>query len=263
MNKIDRDQSIKAEDWCLILEGLSEAISIPSNLEIIFHEPIEIGQILLGLRGSIKALEAFLKALPDEVVCLSIKKGQGELFCLPSGLKIFPYPLRKKGSLCLKIKGAFGSGLHPTTRLCLSLLDELTLKESALGLDWGAGSGILSLVAAKKGARVVSLELDLQAAQICAENVSLNGLGNNVWVVCGSLDSVKGRFNLIMANLYLRLLIPQAAVLQELLLPGGWLLLSGFWESTLPQIRKAYKNFQIVEIRTLSPWAGVLLKKIS
>ncbi len=250
--------------WRLILERPPETpITLPAGLEILAQDIIETGQYLLILKGEKQKLRSFLNLIRPYVPYLSVESNKGEILRLSSGLIISPYPLPEENCICLKSKGAFGSGLHPTTRLCLSLLDEkFTPREIPfLGLDVGAGSGILSLVAAKKGGQMLALEIDPQAALICTQNIASNRLEKKIHVICGGIETIRGRFHLILANLYLRLLIPLASEIIKLLAPGGILILSGFWESTLSQIYYAYRKLILLETRLASPWAGTILQK--
>src|SRR5438132_3594628 len=83
---------------------------------------------------------------------------------------------------------AFGTGLHPTTRLCLQALEDV-LQPGMRVLDVGAGSGILSIAAARLGAsHVEAVEIDPVAASVCQENVARNSVGDIVSVRAGTLE---------------------------------------------------------------------------
>jgi ribosomal protein L11 methyltransferase len=141
------------------------------------------------------------------------------------------------------------------------MLDEISLKGSERVLDLGAGSGVLSLLVAQKGARVVALDIEPRAARICYENARENGFQERIEVVCGDLSAVRGAFDLILANLYLRLLVPLAQEIIFRLKDGGMLLLSGFLEACLPQIETAYRGLKTREKRVFKGWAAILLEK--
>src|SRR5262249_6287614 len=103
---------------------------------------------------------------------------------------------------------AFGTGVHPTTRLCLHLLERY-LTPDARVLDLGTGSGILAIAAAKLGAaRVTAVDLDATAARVAAENVARNEVEDVVDVAEGELAGVDraARFELILANINLRVI---------------------------------------------------------
>jgi ribosomal protein L11 methyltransferase len=145
---------------------------------------------------------------------------------------------------------AFGTGLHPTTRLCLQVLEDM-LEPGMHVLDVGAGSGILSIAAARLGAGLVeAIEVEPVAASVCRENVSRNAVGDIVRVRTGTLERTPhpdplpgaGRgsphdgldthgpekpFDLVLANISIATLLELQPVLAQQLRPGGLAILSG------------------------------------
>jgi ribosomal protein L11 methyltransferase len=121
---------------------------------------------------------------------------------------------------------AFGTGLHPTTRLCLEELEERVRPGLAV-LDVGTGSGILAIAAARLGAgRVLALDIDPQAAAIAAANAANNGVA--IETVAGELAELPAEtFDLVVANLLAGLLIELAAGLAARCRPGGQLVAGG------------------------------------
>jgi ribosomal protein L11 methyltransferase len=102
---------------------------------------------------------------------------------------------------------AFGTGLHPTTQLCLEALEGL-VRPRAKVLDLGTGSGILAIAAAKLGARsVTAVDNDPGAAKTARENVTANGVQGIVNVTGGSLGDVKGRYDLAVVNILARVIV--------------------------------------------------------
>lgn len=123
---------------------------------------------------------------------------------------------------------AFGTGLHPTTHLCLEALEDL-VKPRARVLDLGTGSGILAIAAAKLGARsVMAVDNDPVAVKTARENVIANGVQEIVDVTRGSLENVAGHYDLVMVNILARVIVE---MLQEGLgsrvRPGGKIVAAG------------------------------------
>jgi ribosomal protein L11 methyltransferase len=123
---------------------------------------------------------------------------------------------------------AFGTGLHPTTRLCLRAVESLVHPGMRV-LDAGAGSGILSIAAAKLGAaRVDAVEIEPVAANVCRENVERNGESGVVNVVTGSLEPVSApTADLVLANITIATLLQLHPLVAQHLEPGGVAVLSG------------------------------------
>jgi ribosomal protein L11 methyltransferase len=126
---------------------------------------------------------------------------------------------------------AFGTGLHPTTRLCLAAVEGLAdrgLLADARVLDVGCGSGILAIAALKLGAATaVGLDTDPIAIEATSANARRNGLARRVQARQGSLPSGERAFDVVLANLIAGLLVVLAAGLHDELRPAGRLLASG------------------------------------
>ena len=150
----------------------------------------------------------------------------GRVVVVPSWLD---EPIRP-GEVLLKLDPgmAFGTGLHPTTRGCLRLLQELRPMPPVL-LDVGSGSGILALAALKLGAeRVVCLDTDAVAVEATRANAAANGLGDRVDARAGSLHAgAVERFPLVVANLVASVLVELAPRLAAHAETGATLLASG------------------------------------
>ncbi|MBN8555383.1 MAG: 50S ribosomal protein L11 methyltransferase [Deltaproteobacteria bacterium] len=138
----------------------------------------------------------------------------------------------------------FGTGEHSTTQLCLAALGELSLEGKKV-LDFGAGSGILSVAAALKGADVISIEIDemaLQSAQDCAE---MNGVSDKIkfFQFLPENFSSLAPFDLVVANILKNVLIEFSSTLSKSLAPHGDLILSGLLENDLKEVQDVYQSY--------------------
>lgn len=123
---------------------------------------------------------------------------------------------------------AFGTGTHPTTRMCLEMLaDHAGQHHGGHLLDAGCGSGILSLAALRLGLRTaVGVDTDPRAVAAATENAAANGLQGQAQFLTG-WHAVAGPFDMIAANIFLGPLVEMMQTLRQRLKPGGTLIASG------------------------------------
>ena len=151
----------------------------------------------------------------------------------------------KEGEVVVRLDPgmAFGTGHHPTTRLCLAEL-ERRMRPGAKVLDLGTGSGILAIAAAGLGAgSVVGLDRDATACTVARRNVRANGLARGVRIMRGSVPraGVSG-YDLVLANISAKVLTELAAPLAETLAPDGLLIASGVLEEQSASVAEAFRG---------------------
>ena len=188
---------------------------------------------------------------------------------IPTGERILVYPSWEDASesssrdILIQIdpQMAFGTGRHSTTILCLELLEDV-LKGGERVADIGTGSGILAIAAIKMGARqVIAVDIDPKAVHIARENARINGIYDEIHVVCGRLlNPIRGRYDVIVSNIaskVIRLMIPDFTAYLN---TGGKLILAGILGDEVSEIQNELENngLAILETRSHEEWAGIL-----
>jgi ribosomal protein L11 methyltransferase len=149
----------------------------------------------------------------------------------------------KRGQIPIDIAPgmAFGTGTHATTILCIRALEEELHSGGLSVLDVGTGSGILSIVAAKSGAKEVwGIDIDGVAVENARENVEKNHVSDIVKIRKGSIGDLDKKFDVIVANIDLKSLRRMRKPLLSHLNDRGLLILSGILEEEKERIRKHY-----------------------
>jgi len=140
---------------------------------------------------------------------------------------------------------AFGTGLHPTTRLCLAAIEALADRGALAGarvLDVGCGSGILAIAALRLGAfTAFGVDTDPTAIEATFANARRNRLARRLRARVGSLPSGVPAFDVVLANLIAGALVPLAAPLHDELQPGAALLASGIFIDREAEVRAAFE----------------------
>lgn len=167
---------------------------------------------------------------------------------------------------------AFGTGLHPTTRLCLLALQRL-LTPAARVLDVGTGSGILAIGAAHLGAvEVHAIDIDPVAVEVARENVILNGVEDIVQVARATLGAYAGQvprhdgsgYHLVLANILAEIIAEMAADLAATLAPDGHLVASGIIADKADLVLAALEpaGLQIRERLQEEDWVALVAQRV-
>ena len=164
---------------------------------------------------------------------------------------------------------AFGTGTHPTTQLCLEMLEAHTPQGGDV-LDIGCGSGILSIAALRLGAgRACGVDTDPDAVAAAVENARRNGVAEAAFFAVGSLERVRAadfpvqRAPLVVANILAHILIRLLDDgMAETIAPGGRLLLSGILEEQRPRMEAALQrhSLRVVEQRQIEDWIAMAVE---
>jgi ribosomal protein L11 methyltransferase len=146
---------------------------------------------------------------------------------------------------------AFGTGSHPTTRMCLEWLDEHLEPETRV-IDYGCGSGILAIAAARLGAAsVTAIDIDPQALESTLSNAAVNRVSLDVQAAS---NRTPPRADVVLANILANPLRILAPALCALVRPGGWLVLAGLLERQADEIAACYPDVELRAWRSLDGW---------
>ena len=155
---------------------------------------------------------------------------------------------------------AFGTGTHPTTALCLQILEAIPVFGRRV-IDYGCGSGILGLAALKLGAaHVTAIDLDPQALLATRDNALRNGVSSSI--VVQGVDGGMVPAYCVMANILAGPLIELAPTLTAACEPGGHLLLSGLLKTQAYMVKAAYAAaFDMVQVVERDGWCCIYARR--
>lgn len=157
---------------------------------------------------------------------------------------------------------AFGTGDHPTTRMCLCLMEDLDWNSKQVA-DIGCGSGILSVAALKLGAdRVVGVEIESAAVESARENATRNSVEYQVHQGAG-FEPLEGTWDIVLSNIIsaaILRLVPDAALRIR---PGGYWVVSGIIVQNWPDVQAAAESAGFTTTRILEEdgWIGAILRR--
>jgi len=163
---------------------------------------------------------------------------------------------------------AFGTGRHPTTQLCLKALQDLSCGLWGLSgksvLDFGCGTALLAIAAAKLGAsHCQAVEIDPEAAATAKRNVVLNGLSDRVVISQGSWEAVEGRVDLLLANLVPSVLLRTGSEIPAHLREQGRAVVSGFGRNQSQEVEDFFSRLGLKTTERLERqgWRALVMEK--
>ncbi|TXE81348.1 50S ribosomal protein L11 methyltransferase [Campylobacter peloridis] len=154
---------------------------------------------------------------------------------------------------------AFGSGHHESTHACIEFIQKYT-DNSKFCLDVGCGSGILSIIMAKLGAKVQACDTDELAIIASKENAKLNQVTfDDIWV--GSINKSLHKYDIVVANIIADVLTILKKDLKDKTKEGGILILSGILNKYEDKIKDAFKDLTLLECKQKGEWISLAYKK--
>jgi ribosomal protein L11 methyltransferase len=171
--------------------------------------------------------------------------------------KEYPY------ELLIQPKNTFGTGHHETTQLVLRMMLQENFKDKRV-FDYGSGTGVLAIMASKMEAQsIYAIDIDDWSAENILENTRLNQV-DNIEFEQGDLNIVKPQqFDIILANINKNILLFSFDQLSNLLLSGGTMIISGFYESDLEDLKRsaALYGFVYHQHIVLNSWCAAMFKR--
>lgn len=173
----------------------------------------------------------------------------------------------KKGQISVEINPgvAFGTGTHATTKLCIQALQQRLKKKGESVLDVGTGSGILSIVAALLGAgEIWGIDPDEASVENARENIIRNQVSGLVKIRRGTIGSIHGQFDIVLANIDFKVLRKVRWPLVRHVRPGGFLIVAGILEGEQETIGRHYLETGLLEklnVTQFEEWVCLTFKR--
>ncbi len=255
-------------------EYLGEEFSLPGHFGVRSYFPVDdrLGQRLTRIKKQLGealgiAVEFGLKQVREEDWAEAWKRyfkpeRIGKIVIKPSWEDYTP----NDGEIIIELDPgmAFGTGTHPTTRICLKLLQEIITSQTEM-LDVGTGSGILALAGAKLGAKKINaIDIDTVAIRVALENIRRNRMEGLI-DVCESdlLDRpLDSKFNLVVANIITNAILELIPQLEKVLKPGGILIASGIIEERFPEVLEYLTKLGFEDVKCVCEegWVGLVAR---
>jgi ribosomal protein L11 methyltransferase len=243
---------LSAECWAAGAEGIEERDEESGCMLLVYARDDRAGEIVRAARESLGEAGQVGAPASLEVSDWAERWKEGlaavvvspRLVVRPSFIEFRPEP--GQCELVIDPKQAFGTGGHASTLLALEWVDALA-RELAPGsrvLDVGTGTGVLALAALRLGAgAAVGFDIDLIAVKEARDWAELNGLAERLCLFAGPLDALRGPgFELVVANLLRREVLPLVSGMARVLAPGGRLVLSGLLAEEQREVEAAFRG---------------------
>jgi ribosomal protein L11 methyltransferase len=254
-----RDAGEAALDALVALGALDVEFSTDGGVAALMPDGVAPERVAGAVQGAIVSISPALGRDDGSVWVLARRPIRvGQLQLVPADAEAAP------GSLRLVDGATFGTGLHPTTALCLEALqEEIASAPPAALLDVGTGSGVLAIAALLLGVpHAVGIDVEGDALRVAAENARLNGVADRLTLSRGGPDVVDGVWPLVMANVLAAPLIDMAPALVRRVGHRGRLVLSGIPSGVEADVNLAYRHVGLQHVRTTSRagWFALVLQ---
>ncbi|MFK8011085.1 MAG: 50S ribosomal protein L11 methyltransferase [Marinicellaceae bacterium] len=254
-------------DDVAILEPAPGAMPLWNDIEItaMYTKDYQEEAIIAGIKAQLPKHQAKSKKLITQVWERTwlehfkpMQFGQ-DTWIIPSE---FEAPEKQAINIYLDPGLAFGTGTHPTTALCLEWIDSNNLHHKK-AIDFGCGSGILAIAAAKHGAqKVYCTDIDPQAIESTLSNCENNGVLSHISIVEVNQVAELKNLDIVMANILAAPLLTLVDTFDGMLKQGGELIMSGILSEQTDEIVAKFKqSFVDFQIKITDDWASVYAKK--
>lgn len=255
-------------------EYLGKELSLPEHFGVRSYLPVDdrLGERLIRIKQRISELieaeaELKLEQIKEEDWAEAWKQyfkpeRIGKIVIKPSWEEFIP----SADEIIIELDPgmAFGTGTHPTTRLCLKLLQEIITPETKM-LDVGTGSGILALSGAKLGAaKITAVDIDPVAVKVTLENIKRNRMEGLIEVYESNLldRRLDSKYNLVVANIISNAIIEISSQLKKVMEPGGLFLASGIIEERYAEVLDSLIKQGFSHLKNVfeEGWVGLIVK---
>ena len=254
--------------WDYVDEGLAQRMKGVSRVKFYVPDNDEGQKQLRQYLAGLEELEPQTVSLREEDWATSWQKYYQPIpvgrrvYIVPDWMRGQPVP-EGRAPLYLNPGLTFGTGAHPTTQLCLELLEKYVSPGTGF-LDMGCGSGILSVAALLLGAKsAVGVDIDPLAVKTAVENARVNGVGERFTGICGNLgEKVTGKFQVAAANIVADIVILLSQDAPRFLTLDSVYIVSGIIDTREQDVLDALSGrFTVLERREEKGWVAMALRR--